>query len=135
MLFRSFYRPGPDGRPRALQPGETLRQPLLARTLRRIATEGETGFSSGPTARALADVMASGGGLITAADLRRYRARLEAPLERRFRGHPILTMPPPGGGLTLLQLLALVEPFPLDPSGLNGARDLHLLVEIGRAHV
>jgi gamma-glutamyltranspeptidase/glutathione hydrolase len=51
------------------------------------------------------------------------------PLERRFRGHPILTMPPPGGGLTLLQLLALLEPFPLEASGLNSARTIHLQVE------
>jgi gamma-glutamyltranspeptidase/glutathione hydrolase len=73
--------------------------------------------------------MAEGGGLITTTDLRHYRARLVAPLERRFRGHPILTMPPPGGGLTLLQLLALLEPFPLESSGLNSARTIHLQVE------
>ncbi|MEB3316856.1 MAG: gamma-glutamyltransferase, partial [Cyanobacteriota bacterium] len=66
---------------------------------------------------------------ITTTDLSGYRARLVAPMERSFRGHPILTTPPPGGGLTLLQLLALVEPFPLEASGLNSARTLHLLVE------
>ncbi|MFN9643793.1 MAG: gamma-glutamyltransferase [Cyanobacteriota bacterium] len=124
-----YYRPGPDGRPRPPRPGEPLRQPDLARTLRRIAAEGDAGFYGGPVARALAERMASGGGLITTADLSRYRARLVAPLERSFRGHPILTQPPPGGGLTLLQLLALVEPFPLEASGLNSARTLHLLVE------
>jgi gamma-glutamyltranspeptidase/glutathione hydrolase len=124
-----FYRPGPDGRPRPPRPGEPLRQPLLARTLRRIAAAGDAGFYDGPVARAQARLMATGGGLITTADLRRYRARLEAPLERRFRGHSLLTMPPPGGGLTLLQLLALLEPFPLERSGLNSAATLHLLVE------
>ncbi len=124
-----YYRPGPDGRPRAPQPGEPLRQPELAQTLRRIAAAGDAGFYGGPVARALAALMASGGGRITTADLSRYQARLVAPMERSFRGHPILTMPPPGGGLTLLQLLALVEPFPLEASGLNSARTLHLLVE------
>lgn len=124
-----FYRPGPDGRPRAPRPGERLRQPQLARTLRRIASRGESGFYAGPVAAALTRLMAKGGGLIRTADLRTYRARLVAPLQRPFRGHPILTMPPPGGGLTLLQLLALLEPFPLESSGLNSARTLHLLVE------
>jgi gamma-glutamyltranspeptidase/glutathione hydrolase len=124
-----YYRPGPDGRPRPPRPGERLRQPELARTLRRIAAAGDSGFYAGPVAEALARLMAKGGGLITTADLQRYRARLEAPLERRFRGHLLLTMPPPGGGLTLLQLLALLEPFPLDTTGLNSARTLHFLVE------
>ncbi len=124
-----FYRPGPDGAPRAPRPGELLRQPQLARTLRRIAAQGEPGFYEGAVADALARLMAERGGLITTGDLRRYRARLVAPLQRRFRGHPILTMPPPGGGLTLLQLLALLEPFPLETSGLNSARSIHLLVE------
>jgi gamma-glutamyltranspeptidase/glutathione hydrolase len=124
-----FYRAGPDGLPQAPRPGERLRQPQLARTLRRIAAQGEPGFYGGPVADALARLMAQRGGLITTADLQRYRARLVAPLQRSFRGHPILTMPPPGGGLTLLQLLALLEPFPLETSGLNSARSIHLLVE------
>ncbi|MFN6352900.1 MAG: gamma-glutamyltransferase family protein, partial [Cyanobacteriota bacterium] len=124
-----FYRAGPDGQLQAPRPGDLLRQPQLARTLRRIAAQGEPGFYKGPVAAALARLMAQRGGLITTADLQRYRARLVAPLERRFRGHPIATMPPPGGGLTLLQLLALLEPFPLETSGLNSARSIHLLVE------
>ncbi|MFM7641080.1 MAG: gamma-glutamyltransferase [Cyanobium sp.] len=124
-----FFRAGPDGQPRAPRPGDLLRQPQLARTLRRIAAQGEPGFYEGPVAAALARLMAERGGLITTADLQRYRARLVAPLERRFHGHPIATMPPPGGGLTLLQLLALLEPFPLETSGLNSARSIHLLVE------
>jgi gamma-glutamyltranspeptidase/glutathione hydrolase len=124
-----FFRPGLNGRLRAPRPGERLRQPLLATTLRRIAAQGEGGFYAGPVANALARLMAERGGLITTADLTRYRAQLVAPLERPFRGHPILTMPPPGGGLTLLQLLKLVEPFPLESSGLNSARTIHLLVE------
>jgi gamma-glutamyltranspeptidase/glutathione hydrolase len=126
---RLFYPAGADGRPRLPRAGETLRQPELARTLRRIAERGAAGFYQGPVAGAIERLMAEGGGLITAADLRAYRARLEAPLASGFRGHWILTMPPPGGGLTLLQLLALLEPFPLEASGLNSARSLHLLVE------
>ena len=130
-----FYRPGPataGSKPaglRAPRPGELLRQPELARTLRRIAARGEAGFYEGPVAQALTALMAQRGGLITAADLLAYRAQLVAPLQRRFQGHPILSMPPPGGGLTLLQLLGLLEPFPLQASGPNSARSIHWFAE------
>ena len=80
-------------------------------------------------ADALVAAMDRGGGLITRADLRAYRARLVAPLQGRFRGHPLLTMPPPGGGLTLLQLLGILEPFDLAATGLNSAASLHPMAE------
>jgi gamma-glutamyltranspeptidase/glutathione hydrolase len=110
-------------------PGTRLRQGELAATLRRIAAEGEQGFYVGPVADALVAAMERGGGLITHGDLRAYRARLVRPLRREFRGHPVLTMPPPGGGLTLLQLLGILEPFDLAATGLNSAASLHPMAE------
>lgn len=110
-------------------PGTRLRQGELAASLRRIAAEGERGFYAGPVADALVAAMERGGGLITHNDLRAYRARLVRPLRRDFRGHPVLTMPPPGGGLTLLQLLGLLEPFDLAATGLNAAASLHAMAE------
>jgi gamma-glutamyltranspeptidase/glutathione hydrolase len=131
-----FFRADPASGPaagtagsRPPRPGELLRQPALARTLRRIAVQGAPGFYEGPVAQSLTGLMAQRGGLITSADLSAYRAQLVAPLQRPFRGHTLLTMPPPGGGLTLLQLLALLEPLPLDTSGLNSARSIHLFAE------
>jgi len=114
---------------RALQPGETLRQPALAATLRRIARQGEAGFYRGPVAAALVALMRQRGGLIRSADLAAYRAQLVQPLAARFRGHPVIAMPPPGGGLTLLQLLGLLEPFDLAASGAGSAASLHRLTE------
>ncbi len=110
-------------------PGTQLRQGELAASLRRIAAEGERGFYTGPVADALVGSMERGGGLITHNDLRAYRARLVRPLRREFRGHPVLTMPPPGGGLTLLQLLGILEPFDLAATGLNAAASLHPMAE------
>ncbi len=110
-------------------PGTLLRQGELAATLRRIAAEGERGLYGGPVADALVAAMERGGGLITHADLRAYRARLVRPLRRAFRGHPVLSMPPPGGGLTLLQLLGILEPFDLAATGLNSAASLHPMAE------
>ncbi|MFN9620937.1 MAG: gamma-glutamyltransferase family protein [Synechococcaceae cyanobacterium] len=121
----------PDASPVPLQPGDRLRQPELAATLRRLAAAGEAGFYDGPVAEALLALMRQRGGLIEAADLRAYRAELVAPLAIRFRGHPVLAPPPPAGGLSLLQLLRLVEPTPLASADLplNAAAGLHLLVE------
>ncbi len=110
-------------------PGSVWRQSELAASLRRIAADGERGFYAGPVADALVGAMERGGGLITHGDLRAYRARLVPPLRREFRGHPVLTMPPPGGGLTLLQLLGILEPFDLAATGLNAAASLHPMAE------
>ena len=121
--------PPPPSPLRALQPGETLRQPALAATLRRIARYGEAGFYRGPVAAALVALMQQRGGLIRSADLAAYRAQLVQPLAASFRGHPVVAMPPPGGGLTLLQLLGLLEPFDLAASGAGSAATLHQLTE------
>ena len=117
----------PGGRP--LQPGQRLVQPELAATLERIARGGNAGFYQGPTAQALLRLMARGGGLITAADLSRYQPRPVTPLRISFHGHPVLALPPPAGGLTLLQLLRLLEPEDLAATGLNSAASLHTMAE------
>ncbi|MEB3183235.1 MAG: gamma-glutamyltransferase, partial [Cyanobacteriota bacterium] len=114
---------------RAPQLGELLHQPQLAATLRRIALQGEAGFYRGPVAEALVQLMAERGGLISAADLRAYRAELVRPVQASFRGYPLLSMPPPGGGLSLLQLLQLLEPFDLEVSGAGSALTAHRLAE------
>lgn len=116
--------------PQPYRPGQILRQPQLAATLRRLATEGEAGFYRGPVADQIVELMRRGGGLIRHADLERYRAQLLPPLQGRFRGHPVLTMPPPsGGGVTLLMVLALLEPMPLELLGQGSAASLHRLAE------
>jgi len=112
------------------QPGEILRQPLLAATLRRVAQQGDRGFYQGVTADALVRLMQQRGGLIRQADLDGYRAQLVRPLTSSFRGYPVITMPPPsGGGVTLLQLLHILEHLDLEASGLNSAATIHRMVE------
>ncbi|MDA0717974.1 MAG: gamma-glutamyltransferase [Cyanobacteria bacterium] len=113
-----------------LRPGQLWRQPLLAASLRRIADQGEPGFYEGPIADALVTLMRKRGGLIRHADLKGYRAQLVRPLQARFRNHAVLTMPPPsGGGVTLLQMLQVLEPMALAELGLNSAATLHRMVE------
>ena len=96
------------------EPGEILRQPDLAQTLRRIAAGGPEAFYRGPVAQAIAASMRKHGGLITADDLRQYEAKLRPPIRATFRGYEILTMPPPSsGGVGLVEMLNVLEPLDL----------------------
>jgi len=127
-----FFQPPRQsgGEPQPYLPSALLRQPQLAASLRRIAQSGEAGFYRGPSAQALVTLMAERGGLIRQADLDAYRAQLVQPLRGSFRGTTVLGMPPPSsGGVTLLQLLQILEPLPLERWGLNSAAAIHALVE------
>ena len=118
---------------REWQPGDTLIQSDLAATLQRISDQGRDGFYKGETARLLLAEMQRGGGIITQEDLDTYEAKWRAALTGNYRGYRIITMPPPSsGGIALLQLLAMVEPYALAEIGHNTADYAHLLVEAER---
>ena len=122
-----------NGNGAGFREGDTLRQPDLARTLRRLQRHGPREFYEGETARALADDMARNGGLITAADLRDYRPKERPPLRGSYRGHTVLSMPPPSsGGFALLEMLNVLEGFDLRAAGPASAERYHLLAEAMR---
>ena len=112
--------------------GETFRQPELAGTLERIATDPED-FYDGVIAKQLVAQMRVSGGLISARDLRDYTAVWREPLIAPWRGHLILSTPPPSsGGIALTQLLTIrdvISPYFSDVQH-NSAQYLHLLAEI-----
>ena len=113
--------------------GELWRQPDLAATLARLQQHGAREFYEGETARLIADAMAQNGGTITLADLQGYRPVERTPIRGQYRGHDLVTMPPPSsGGVVLLQMLAMLEPFDLAALGHNTAATCHLLVEVMR---
>ena len=116
-----------------LQQGQLWRQPDLAATLARIQQNGPRDFYEGETARLIADGMAKNGGTITLADLKNYRATERTPLRGTYRGHEIVTMPPPSsGGLALLQMLGMLEPYDVKALGFNSAAKYHLFTEVMR---
>ncbi len=120
----------PDGRP--YRPGEILRQPDLARTLRTIAEKGAAGFYSGWVAEAIAAEMRDGG-LISGADLKAYRVVEREPVRGAYRGYEIVSMPPPSsGGAHLIEMLNILEGYDLKPLGHNSAAYIHRLVEAMR---
>ncbi len=116
-----------------LKPGESWRQPELAATLARLQQHGPREFYEGETARLIAGGMEQNGGTITLADLQAYRAVERAPLRGTYRGHDIVTMPPPSsGGIALLQMLGMVEPFDVKALGFHSAAKIHLFTEVMR---
>ncbi|WP_412070295.1 gamma-glutamyltransferase [Rubrivirga sp. IMCC43871] len=124
---RHFTQPG------GYAAGETFRQPELAAVLRRIRDEGRDGFYTGETARLIVAEQERGGGLITLDDLAGYQPVEREPLVGTYRGHRILSMPPPSsGGIALIQMLDAVEPFPVGGLGFNSSATVHLMGEAMR---
>ena len=114
----------PGGAP--LAQGSTLRQPALARTLRAIADSGAAAFYTGELSARIAQDLADAGTIITAQDLANYAVAWRDPIRGTYRGHTLLTMPPPSSGVTMVQTLNILEGFgPLPPFG--SARYAHLL--------
>jgi len=129
-----FYRQVelPDGGPQWIpyQSGEQLRQPELAQSLKLISSKGTAGFYEGTTAHQIVALMKSQGGLIDYRDLTDFTAPWVEPVKGVFRGHTVISMPPPSsGGITLLQILRLIEPFDLESLGTNSEDSIHLLTE------
>lgn len=116
--MRLFF---PDGK--ALAPGETLRNPELAESLRRVARDGRQGFYEGPTAEALVATLNAGRHPATLADLAAYEPRWKRPLCTDYRGFSVLSAPPPQTGFQVLHTLELLEPFDLRTLGLPTRSD------------
>lgn len=113
--------------------GDRLVQSDLAATLERIAEAGPKGFYEGETADLLVKEMAANGGIITHDDLKAYAAVRRAPILGTYRGYDIISMPPPSsGGVTMVQMLNVLEGYDLAASGFGSARTLHLMAEAMR---
>jgi gamma-glutamyltranspeptidase/glutathione hydrolase len=117
-----------DGTP--LQEGDRLVQPDLATTLTAIAEQGPRGFYEGPIAEKLAKGIQDAGGIMTSDDLKSYQAVIRTPVHGTYRGYDIVSMPvPSSGGTVLLEMLNILEGFPLNDMKQGSPASLHLLVE------
>jgi gamma-glutamyltranspeptidase/glutathione hydrolase len=113
--------------------GDLWKQPDLAATFARLQKDGPREFYQGETARKIAEAMVKNKGLITLADLQAYKAAEREPLRGTYRGYEIVTMPPPSsGGIALLQMFAMLEPFDLAALGNQSAAKYHLFAEVMR---
>jgi gamma-glutamyltranspeptidase / glutathione hydrolase len=113
--------------------GDILIQQALAETLKRIRDNGREGFYSGKTARYIVNEMKRGNGIITERDLKEYNSASRAPLSVDYKGFKIITVPPPSsGGIILIQLLKMIEPYPIVEWGFHSSRTIHLIAESER---
>ncbi len=115
----------PDGRPPT--PGQTVRQPALGATLRRIAAEGPDGFYRGALARTIAADLARAGSPVTADDLARHRAERVDPLAVDLSVGRVWNLPPPTQGLASLIILGVFDR--LGVAEADGFPHVHGLVE------
>ena len=117
------------------RPGAVFRQPTLAKTLQRLARQGVEEFYTGEIGRLIEEDMVRNQGLIRRDDL----AQIPVPIERRpvtgrFRGHRVFTMPPPGAGRTLIEMLNVYQQFPQEFTDLETPQGaLYLAETIRRA--
>jgi gamma-glutamyltranspeptidase/glutathione hydrolase len=117
----------PEGAPP--RAGQRLGNPDLARTLERIGALGRAGFYEGETAREMARHARAHGGLFTEHDLGEQRARWGEPVATTYRGVTIYETPPPTQGVSVLQMLNLLEPYALGRLDRLGPETVHLLVQ------
>lgn len=110
--------------------GDTLIQTDLAATLKRISKDKRDGFYTGETAEKIVEEIKRGGGLISLQDLTDYKSVFRTPLKGSYRDYLIYTVPPPsGGGIILLAVLKMVEPYNIENMGFHSTEEIHLLAE------
>lgn len=113
--------------------GDIFVQQELAKTLKRIATQGRDGFYKGQTADYIVAEMKRGNGIMTHSDLENYKAIWRKPIVGEYKGHKIISMPPPSsGGVALLALLQSVEKYPLAQWGFQSDSTVRAMVEAER---
>lgn len=124
-----FYKKG--GVP--YEAGELFVQKDLANTLRLIAKHGPSTFYEGAIAELIDAEMRRGGGYVDSASLKSYKPSMRQVVRGTYRGYEIVTMPPPSsGGVHLIQMLNILENFPVTEMGAGAADSIHLLAEVMR---
>ena len=141
IRFRACAKRGSRGGPRAVASSSIRKamlpllhtifsQPDLATTLTRIAEQGPRGFYEGETAERIVAAVRGAGGRMTADDMHSYTPLVRTPVRGTYRGHEIVSMPPPSsGGVHLIELLNILEHFPLAQYGAGSATAVHVMTE------
>jgi gamma-glutamyltranspeptidase / glutathione hydrolase len=114
----------------SLREGDTFIQTDLAATLSAISERGPRGFYQGPVAEKLVAGIRGAGGIMTLDDLKSYQPVIRAPLRGTYRGYDVVSMPlPSSGGVVLLEMLNILEGFPMHDIKQGSAPSLHLMIE------
>lgn len=128
-----FYRLDAEGARVPAAEGDTLKNPAYAATLKRIASEGPQGFYEGPVAKAIVDAVQNAParpGTLSLEDFASYEAKKRDPLCEAYRAYRVCSMPPPtSGGLTLLQILGILQNYDLKGMGPMTLTSVHFIAE------
>ena len=118
----------PNGLPP--EPGTVLKQPELAKTFRILAKDGPDAFYRGPIGEAVVAAVNKAGGKMATEDLKNYKLLIQKPVEGTYRGFSIYSTPPASsGGTHIVQLLNIMENFPVKTWRHNSPEHLHYLAE------
>ncbi len=118
---------------RELFPGDSIRNPALAKTLVRLAHRGRKEFYEGETAEALVGFLREKGGLIGMKDMAAYEAKWREPVSFDYKNYRVISMSPPSsGGIALAQIMKMTEPFPIKKYGHNSLKTIQVLSEAER---
>ena len=113
--------------------GDLFRQPDLAATFARLQSAGPNEFYEGQTAKMIVDDVKRHNGLITLADMRGYVAKERQPVRGNYRGHEVISMPPPSsGGAVLIEMLNILEGYDLSKFDAASSERYHLMTEAMR---
>ncbi len=127
-------RPPPLYKKGGWSASDSIRQTDLAQTLRYIAERGRAGFYEGPVADSIVAEMERGDGIISHQDLKNYQSQWREPIRGQVRNFTIYSMgPPSSGGIALLQLLEMLEPYPINKwGGYHDFKTVHHIIEAER---
>src|SRR6266540_1022620 len=117
----------PNGR--APREGQLFRNPTLADSLQRIASDGRAGFYAGETAERILALSRETAGTLSAADLTQFEPEWVEPASTTYRGWTVHELPPNTQGIAALLMLDLMEQFPLGEYGFHSAEALHVMIE------
>jgi gamma-glutamyltranspeptidase / glutathione hydrolase len=113
--------------------GDTIKYLALAQTLTRIMNNGPSEFYKGETAQKMVVFLKKNGGIISMEDLAKYKPKWRKPITFKYKDLKIISMAPPSsGGMTLLQILKMIEPYELSDFGHNSEKAIQVIVEAER---
>ncbi|MCG5052194.1 MAG: gamma-glutamyltransferase [Myxococcales bacterium] len=115
------------GKAADVKPGDVLRRPTLGRTLGVLAQQGPRAFYEGPIAEDIVNAVQQAQGVMTLEDLKTYDVTAREPLEVNYRGHRVVTMPPPSsGGIVIATALGILAHVLPDPKRLEAGSSAYL---------
>lgn len=113
--------------------GDTIKQSFLAKTFERILKNGKDEFYRGKTAKEFVKYVKNKGGIISESDLATYKPIWRKPITFNYKDYKLISMAPPSsGGITLGQILKMIEPYDLKNYGHNSEKAIQVIVEAER---